>query len=87
MPRAPARLHWRKAAQLRAAALERAGHRCERCGKGPPLEAHHPDRDRWNPDARLEVLCRGCHIEEHDRLKGQPKARAWRDMVRALLVD
>ena len=80
----PKRLHWRKAAQLRRACLERAGYRCERCGRGPPLEAHHPNRDRWNPDAVLVCLCVTCHIGEHDRLRGQPLAMGWRDMVRAL---
>ena len=80
----PERIHWRKVAQLRRACLAAAGERCERCGAGPPLEAHHPDRDRWNPAAVLVCLCRGCHIGEHDRLRGQPLAKRWRDMVRAL---
>ena len=80
----PRRLYWRRAAQLRKACLEAAGHRCERCGAGPPLEAHHVNRDRENPNPLLECLCVSCHREEHDRLRGRPVAIRWRDLVREL---
>lgn len=26
------------------------------------LTCHHPDRDKANPNARLEVLCQRCHL-------------------------
>lgn len=26
------------------------------------LTCHHPDHDKSNPNARLEVLCSGCHL-------------------------
>ena len=85
MPRAPGRLHWRAWERLRRATLDAAGWRCERCATGPPLECHHVDGDRENNDpANLEVLCPPCHLAEHDRLKGQPLAQRWREMVREL---
>ena len=89
MPRAANRLHWRPWERLRRQCFDRGGEfgpwRCERCGDGPPLELHHRDHDRRNNDpANLEALCPGCHIAEHDRLRGRPKAQAWRRMVREL---
>lgn len=85
MPRAPGRLHWRAWERLRRRVLDAVGWRCERCGDAGPMEIHHRDRDRTNNDpANLEALCRGCHLAEHDRLKGQPLAQAWRRMVREL---
>jgi len=60
----------------RAAALKRAGRRCEQCGSKDHLEVHHLEPPDWNlmleyiqrhllqePD-KLEVLCRECHEEE-----------------------
>lgn len=64
---------WRKA---RTAALERAGRRCQKCGRteaqaraaGTWLEVHHLDgegvRAKTHDDARLQVLCRQpCHLD------------------------
>lgn len=63
---------WRARAR---AAKERANWKCERCGVGHGvkrlswagnwwpvwLQAHHPDHDKDNPDARLMALCPRCH--------------------------
>ena len=81
----PPRIHWRKWARLRRACFDRAGWRCERCGRAGKLECHHRDHDRGNNHAsNLECLCTACHLKEHDRLKGQPLAQRWRKLVRAL---
>lgn len=62
---------WRRA---RTVALERAGHRCESCGRaevevraaGSWLEVHHQDgrgaRAVTHDLSKLEVLCRECHL-------------------------
>lgn len=63
---------WRKARQI---ALDRAGHRCEKCGRteaqaradGTWLEVHHRDgagvRAQVHDQAQLQVLCRKpCHL-------------------------
>lgn len=55
----------------RSAALERAGHACQRCGRskglfGWRLHVHHKDENRQNNDlSNLEVLCPRCHMREH----------------------
>ena len=59
------RAEWRR---VRLAMLERAGWRCERCGKPGRLECHHKNPiakggDWFNPD-NLEILCRPCHFAE-----------------------
>lgn len=80
----PPRLPWRAWARLRRACFDQAGWRCERCGS-LAMECHHRDGDRGhNGPANLEALCKACHRAEHDRLRGQPKAQAWRRMVREL---
>ena len=84
MPRAPGRLPYRQWERLRQRVLDRAGWRCERCGNGPPLEAHHLNGREDNRTEALEVLCTSCHKAEHDRLRDQPKARAWRTFAREL---
>lgn len=52
----------------RAAALARAGMRCERCRRmGEGLDVHHLRYDSlgFEPDEDLEVLCVKCHKAEH----------------------
>lgn len=40
--------------------------RCERCGGTRILQRHHRDRDPTNNQpANVEILCLGCHVEEH----------------------
>lgn len=46
---------------LRSGALVRPG-RCERCGAGGRIEAHHPDYDR---PLDVEWRCLGCHKDVH----------------------
>lgn len=45
------------------------GGHCARCREEVPesdVEVHHVDRDRDNNDRdNLEVLCHGCHVQEH----------------------
>ena len=52
---------------IREWALERAGNRCQECGKFGLLEVHHCNYNRlgheWPID--LIVLCSGCHSKKH----------------------
>ena len=64
--------------------LERAGYRCEACGRPGVLEVHHKrplhkGGDAWAA-SNLAVLCRSCHVSKHKRPLSQA-ARAWRDLV------
>jgi hypothetical protein len=57
--------------QAREAALVRARHRCEKCGRAVRLQVHHLDgRGMDSPMAcdprNLAVLCSPCHHAEHD---------------------
>jgi 5-methylcytosine-specific restriction endonuclease McrA len=50
-------------------------HRCERCGRGPPLHLHHKNYDRLGREliSDLEILCCECHEradEEREREAG-----------------
>ena len=70
---------WKK---LRAAALERAGHRCERCSVGADhaaLDVHHRTNDAAHAldAAELEVLCRSCHVAEGHRLRKERARGEW----------
>ena len=81
---------------MREHALAVADHRCQGCGcthredgtTSTHLTVHHPDRDPENPDARLTVLCAGCHLAVEgiarrrervhaDRREGESLADAW----------
>lgn len=49
------------------AVKERAGYRCERCGKSEHLNAHHAYGRRSHPSVRHDLengvcLCAGCHL-------------------------
>ena len=63
---------WRR---LRAAAFERAGHVCERCGRAPASEVHHTTAIA-DGGARLpalgdvEALCQACHLGAHGKRRG-----------------
>jgi hypothetical protein len=48
--------------------LQRAHHRCERCGNPGLLELHHVDGDWSNSsdDARVQMLCHDCHQHAHN---------------------
>jgi hypothetical protein len=78
---------WRRA---RKAALERAGHRCEKCGRteqqaradGTHLEVHHVDqgaggvRAEHHDLSKLRVLCRTpCHTETFRRRPGERRTK------------
>lgn len=70
----------------RAAAVacyERAGYRCERCGRPSKLEAHHrlpvAQGGTDNPD-NLECLCVKCHLAHHARHLSEG-AKAWRKLL------
>ena len=85
MPRARHRLHWRPWERLRRQCFDAAGWRCA-CGCGGLAEElHHVNGDRSdNRVENLRPLAKACHVREHDRLKGQPLAQRWRDLVREL---
>ena len=72
--------------------FERAGWRCESCGRAGRLEADHrvpmrqdPGQDMYATDG-LQALCRGCHRQktraenEHD----DPARARWRELVAEL---
>ena len=65
---------WKNMAEKCKAA---AGWKCEWCGMGHMadgtmgscLTVHHPDKDPWNPDARLVALCARCHLRADQKLR------------------
>jgi 5-methylcytosine-specific restriction endonuclease McrA len=61
-------------------AIERAGHKCERCGATESLEVHHLTYDQLG-DERPEdllVVCPDCHrIEDEKRLVRTASKRWW----------
>lgn len=66
---------WRK---LRARILKQRGRQCERCGKTwGEMHLHHKTYERlWQEaDEDLEILCVGCHGDEHGRRAYQRQAQ------------
>lgn len=63
---------------MRLAAFQRARFRCERCGRGGRLNAHHLTYDRFGLEDLddLVVLCESCHDAEHRRVDGGRLNRA-----------
>ncbi|MHA1213097.1 MAG: HNH endonuclease [Candidatus Heimdallarchaeota archaeon] len=53
----------------RAFALNRTGHRCEKCGSQYKLEVHHKTYDNLYKESPkdLEVLCAKCHTEADEK--------------------
>ena len=73
--------------RVRRRELERAGWRCERCGRPGALEVHHKTPlhkggDPWSA-YNLTVLCRACHFGAHKRKLSESEL-AWREMVREI---
>lgn len=65
--------------RVRALVLERAGHRCERCGSTWRLELHHRLRRSQgggHTPGNLAVLCQTCHRGIHATLWPD-----WRDWI------
>lgn len=60
--------HWK---EVRAAALDAAGHRCQLCNTTRRLQAHHRTYERIGHELAgdLIVLCGSCHATFHGRLK------------------
>ena len=85
MPRAPGRLHWRPWEHLWVRVFNRQGYRCS-CGCGGlPVEVHDVNGDRTdNRIENLSGLTTECHLRISDRLKGQPQAQRWRELVKEL---
>lgn len=56
--------HWQ---DKRAAAIRRAGNRCQFCGATGRLDVHHNTYDRLGceADGDLVALCRACHRAVH----------------------
>jgi 5-methylcytosine-specific restriction endonuclease McrA len=65
--------------ELRKGALERARHRCERCGAAAALQLHHLHYDSLGHEGLDDVviLCDSCHSSETHRLEARRRAR-WR---------
>lgn len=61
--------HWQR---KRAAAIQRAGNRCQFCNTAGRLEVHHRTYERLGRerDGDLVVLCRECHgvLHQYRRL-------------------
>jgi 5-methylcytosine-specific restriction endonuclease McrA len=66
-------------ADTRAAALARAGHRCQSlgCGVTTGLDVHHRSYDRLGGEdwSDLLVLCRACHEAADARRRGLRRFR------------
>ena len=83
---------WHRA---RLATLERAGWRCEACGKAGRLEVHHrraiTDGGAPFDLGNLEAVCRPCHFNRHGRtVRPWPSPalrRAWRRFALEALPD
>ena len=74
--------------RVRRGAKDRAGWRCEGCGKAGRLEVHHvrplhKGGAAYETD-NLKVLCRGCHVEAHKRPLTDA-VRRWRELVQFIL--
>jgi hypothetical protein len=71
-----------------AAVKERAGGRCERCGKPLPVRGHVHHRtirvevDTYNHPSNLLFLCASCHAKEH-----KPRPVDWRERKRAYMRE
>ena len=54
----------------RELAFKIRGHYCENCNKlTKDLDLHHIDKDRTNNTRiNLFLLCRPCHIDEHQKI-------------------
>jgi hypothetical protein len=65
----------KQGARGRASRLKK-GMPCERCGHdgtGHRLERHHKDRDPFNnAPENVEVLCKPCHLKEHEPERRRP---------------
>ena len=68
----------------RQRALERAGHRCEKCGSTTNVQVHHKRKvtDGGTDSLRnLIVLCQACHSEKHpppDWMAQMMKSGKWK---------
>lgn len=68
---------------LRARALDRDNHICQRCKKKRACQVHHLTYERWKNEnlEDLQSLCAGCHIKVHKldkinrKVKGKNKNR------------
>lgn len=71
---------------LRARALKRDHHVCQRCRRARATEVHHVVRlaDGGTDDlANLQSLCHACHKAEHKKPLSAAR-QAWADMVAEL---
>jgi 5-methylcytosine-specific restriction endonuclease McrA len=50
--------------KIRAVALNRANHTCNRCRSPHRLEVHHKGNPNNHSQTNLEVLCHTCHQKE-----------------------
>lgn len=72
---------------LRLQRIQAANWKCERCGRAGRLEVHHikpVHRGGDNHPDNLEVLCRRCHLSEHDVNGLTAQRREWEYELRDL---
>jgi len=59
--------------EWRAAVFERDGYKCQECGQGGTLNAHHIKSWASHPESRFDIengvtLCFDCHAKEHPHI-------------------
>lgn len=61
----------------RVEVLARARGRCERCRKAPAKDVHHKTYARLGDEklSDLAVLCRNCHLDEHQKPRSTKRQR------------
>lgn len=87
MSRHHAPMRTKRWAAFRRSLIDRAGWRCEKCGRPGRLEIHHPHElqhggDIWD-ERNCRVWCRRCHLDEHRR-PDTPEARRWDRLIEKL---
>ncbi len=72
--------HWKK---KRTAARKHHGVKCNRCGSRKNLHVHHKTYERLGAElmSDLELLCRGCHENEHEGSKPWIKDPMTREFI------
>lgn len=94
MSRHHQKLDKRRWAIVRWQALNRAGWRCELCGRAGRMEVHHRvglarGGAAYSLD-NLQAVCRPCHFDQEraaNEERQPPEVRAWRALVRGRLSE
>ena len=90
----PYRAHRKRWAKVRVLTFNRAGWKCQNCGRRGALECDHirplwKDGDPWALEG-LQALCRGCHIRKTRAEEIERRARPetpWDRAVSGLVAN